>query len=431
MLSHDFFDRKESSEEGTNMKQAGQRDGAHVAKKRRKKAWLIIGIILIVIIAIVGGYAIWERPPEVISPEKTHEAKTPVLTEKPDVLPSKISSNDGAKNTQPDAEQEIDGLEVEPLITDRSPGNYTFLLVGSDYASNSTDTIIVGRMDTNAHAINFISIPRDTLINIAWSSTPKKINAVYPGYINSGKNGIDGLKKQVKNLLGFDVDCYAVVSIKAVEEAVDAIGGVWFDVPVDMDYEDPTQNLSIHIPSGYQLLNGENAVKVCRFRDSYAGGDIERIGVQQSFLKTLASQVLSVGNIPNLRTLVDILEKNLDTDLSAANIAWFARQFLLCDMEDISFQTMPWSTGCIINGMSFVSINLTEWLDMINSLLNPYVVEVTEVNVNILTANYDGTSVQSTTGIIEGGEDSFYCLPCTIQNGGSSVHHLPGQCPSR
>ena len=406
------------------MRHTEQKGGAHAPKKRGRTAALIVGIVLLVAAAGVIGYSIWERPPALPQVSAAPATDAP----KPTDAPVQTAPPSGGSPTE--LTPAPDDLEADALVTDRAPGTYTFLLVGRDHASNSTDTLIVGRMDTKAHTINCVSIPRDTLINISWASTPKKINAVYSGFVNSGKSGIDGLKTHVKNLLGFDVDCYAVVSIRAVEQAVDAIGGVWFDVPTDMNYEDPVQDLSIHIPAGYQLLDGENAVKVCRFRDTYAGGDIDRIGVQQSFLKTLASQILSVGNIPNLGTLVDILVENLETDLSAANIAWFARQFLLCKADDIGFQTMPWSTGCYINGISYVSIDLNAWLSMVNESLNPYVEQVAAWNTNILTSNYAGTSMQSTTGVIAGGEDSFYCLPCTIAEGGVSHHHLPGTCPN-
>ncbi len=401
-----------------------------------KKALLIIAIILAVIGIGVVAYSLWERPPEIGTPAVKHTMKpNAAQTAKTDAAPNTDGTGDASElgefaglageETTPEEEEFANALD-----TDRSRGTYTFLLVGRDHASNSTDTIIVGRMDTKNHTIDCVNIPRDTLINISWANTPKKINAVYPGYTNSGLSGIDGLKDHVRNLVGFDIDCYAVVSIKAVEEAVDCIGGVWCDVPVDMHYYDPTQDLNISIDKGYQLLNGEDAVKVCRFRNTYAGGDIERIGVQQSFLKAMAGQILSVGNIPNLGDLVDILVKNTETDLDASNIAWFARQFLQCKMDDISFQTMPWSVGCYINGVSFVSVDLNKWLEMVNDKLNPYVDPVTTANVSILTSNSSGTSMQSTTGTVAGGPGSFYCLTCTVKNGGRAVHHLPGACPN-
>ncbi len=390
--------------------------------RRGRKAFLIVGIILLVLLAAVIGYAVWERPPQVSTPTPVPKA-TPTPTAKPTAKPDDPTVEPTPTPEPPDP---FDQIPLEPLITDRDAGSYTFLLVGRDVASNSTDTIIVARLDTRKHSIDCVSIPRDTLINIGWASTPKKINAVYPGWVNSGANGIDGVKTHIRMLLGFDVDCYAVVNIQAMEQAVDCIGGVWFDVPQDMHYWDVAQDLSIYINKGYQLLNGADAVKVCRFRDGYAGGDLDRINVQQDFLKSLASQMLTLGNIPNLGTLVNILAENLDTDLTAANIAWFARQFLMCSMEDIHFRTMPYSNFCDLNGIGFVSIAQDAWLELINSALNPYTEPVTAANINLLMSDYSGSMMWSNTGVIAGGADSFYCQDCTIKNGGKAVHHLPG-----
>ena len=401
--------------------------GKHSDPTQRSKSKTILTVVCIVLAALVLGvliYTMWERPPA-ISPDPGTK-NVPGKTEPRPADPT-VPDASGEQTKTDELPEDID--YSEPLVTDREGGRYTFLLVGRDYASNSTDTIIVGCMDTKAHSLHCVNIPRDTLINISWANTPKKINAVYPGFINSGKDGITGLKEQVKKLLGFEVDCYAVVSIQAVEQAVDTIGGVWFDVPVDMNYFDPTQDLRINISKGYQLLNGEDAVKVCRFRDSYAGGDIERIGVQQDFLRALADQILSLGNIPNLGNLVKILAENTDTDLSAANIAWFARQFLLCDGENISFETMPWSVGCAINGISFVSVDVNAWVPLVNEKLNPYVDPLSAANMDILTCNAAGTQVSATTGVVAGGPDAFYCMSCTVKNGGKAVHHLPGCCP--
>ena len=140
--------------------------------------------------------------------------------------------------------------------------------------------------------------------------------------------------------------------------------------------------------------------------------------------------MLTLGNIPNLGTLIDILVENLDTNMTAANMAWFARQFLSCDMDDISFETLPYSATPLINGVSFVSIDTTRWLELVNEKLNPYKDDVTLNNVNILTCNATGTSASATNGAVAGGEDSFYCLTCTVKNGGKSVYHAPGACPA-
>lgn len=388
-------------------------------KKRGRKALIIIGVILLVLIALVIAYAIWERPPEVApTPVNTAEPQ-PTDTPKPDVPGTAPAETP----VETDAPEEV---YTEPLAVDRDSGKYTILMVGRDFASNSTDTIIVVQIDTKTHSIHCVSIPRDTLINISWASTPKKINAVYPGFLNSGRDPVEGLKTQIRSLLGFDVDCYVVVHLQAVADLVEAIGGVWFDVPQDMYYVDYVQDLYIDIKAGYQLLDGYDALRLCRFRDGYAGGDLQRIEVQHEFLKAMMSQLLSVGSIPHLGELINVLLWNVETDLNAANIAWFARQFLACRMENIQFYTMPWATACLINGVSYVSVDQDPWLSMVNECLNPYVEPVTTANVNLLMSNADGSSVWSTVGATAGGPESFYCLDCSLKNDWKAVHHYPG-----
>ena len=145
--------------------------------------------------------------------------------------------------------------------------------------------------------------------------------------------------------------------------------------------------------------------------------------MQPSLIKTSASDMLSLGNIPNLTKIISLLVENVETDLDASNMAFFARQFLKCKAAGVNFHTMPIGTTCYINGISYVSTNVEKWLEMVNELLNPFTEAVTVSNVNILTADANGASISSTTGSIAGGLDSFWCgvEGCTL---GSA--HAPG-----
>lgn len=358
-----------------------------------KKALIVLLCIYFVVVAAIIGYSIWEKPPEVITPPAATATPAPQATDTPDDTP-----DDTEELTDEDAPK-----------TKRSDGVYTAAVIGRDAASGCTDTILIGRFDTNKHTIDVVSIPRDTLINISWSKSPKKINAVYANFENSGLEGMDGLKKYLATLTGFEVDCFALIDVQVFVDIIDAMGGVYYDVPVDMKYFDPTQNLTINVSKGYQLLDGYNAMGVFRFRSGYANADLGRIEVQQDFLSSVASQMISLGNIPNLGKIVDIISSRVDTNLSAANIAYFARQFLKCSMEDINFHTAPIS-GSYFGGVSYVSLNVEPWLQLVNEKLNPYDDDITINDVDILVANYDGSYIYATSGIIAGGPDSFVDL---------------------
>ena len=201
-----------------------------------------------------------------------------------------------------------------------------------------------------------------------------------------------------------------VVNIYAFEEIVDAIGGIDFDVPVHMSWGDPTIGRSYDIPAGPQHLNGYNALGVVRFRHNtdgtgYPNGDLGRVETQQKFAITVAKQMLSVGNIPNLAKVISIVTDNMKTNLSSGNLAFYAQEFLKLKSDDISFSTMPYEP-VYIKGGSYVSCQLGPWIQMLNDRLNPYYQDITEENVDILT--YLNGNFYSTSGVLAGGYDSFY-----------------------
>src|SRR5690606_21125987 len=114
---------------------------------------------------------------------------------------------------------------------------------------------------------NIISVPRDSLVNV--KRKVKKINAAYPaGNLNGGgkEGGINQLKRELKTIIGFVPDFYIGIDLDGFERIVDAVGGIDINVPIDMKYDDPTQDLHTNIKKGQQVLNGEDALKFARYR---------------------------------------------------------------------------------------------------------------------------------------------------------------------
>lgn len=340
-------------------------------KNRRLRLVLAIFFALSALLAAAfSAYMLWETPPARESGEGPAELSAP----EPE-LPAEPSAPAGR--------------------TDRV---YTLLLAGLDRASGSTDTILVGRLDTGRHRLDLVSIPRDTLVNLNWSV--RKLNAVYAGTANSGGVALEGLKEQIRCLTGFVPDCCAVVDLDVFVQAVDLIGGVDFDVPADMHYDDPSQGLSIHLSAGPQHLDGQQAMGVVRYRSGYVNGDLDRVAVQQSFLRAAAAQLVTLGNVPNLRALAQLLAEHTDTELSAANVAYLLRQALLCG-EEIHFAVMP-NTPADVRGLSYTFVELEPWLEMINERLNPFEQPVTAANLD-LVYRVDGV-VYATSGLLRGAE---------------------------
>lgn len=329
---------------------------------------------------------------------------------------------------KPDTEEEEldygDGVRPRSGGERKSEDFYTVLILGRDTGGGgNTDTMLLASYDVTNQKATVMSIPRDTMVNVDWDV--KKINSVY-NMNGGGDKGIKALYQEISQLVGFEPDYQVVVEWEAVGEIVDAMGGVYFDVPRDMDYEDPYQDLSIHIKKGYQKLNGEQAMGVVRFRDGkngYNNGDIGRIETQQAFLKAVIEQMLQIQNMTKISQFAKVFQENVTTDLSFQNILWFAQKAIFggLKVEDVNFVTMPykgvsaWSRYYHQN-LSYVVPVADELLELVNNELSPFKEVFTLSDLDIMYVNSDG-SIGSTTGHVE---DSKAATP-PVKNSGSSA----------
>ena len=215
--------------------------------------------------------------------------------------------------------------EEEGLVLTRRQGVYTCLLTGSDEGNGRADTIMIGVFDTVEGTASLISVPRDTLVGIGGGG--RKVNSVY------GLGGVDLLRKVLEQTLAIPIDFYVEVELDAFAAIVDEVGGVWFDVPMDMDYEDPYQDLFIHVKAGYQQLNGEQALGVMRFRSGYASQDIGRTQTQRAFLAAMVEQTVTLSNVGKVGELIRILNTYVHSDMPLDEMVYFATRAVGMDLE--------------------------------------------------------------------------------------------------
>ena len=355
---------------------------------RQQKLLIAVAVVLaIVLIAVVACQSLFIRPD----------------------LPDKNADADSG--TQ---EEEIDWGEGTRPRSDgerKSEDYYTVLILGRDTGGGgNTDTMLLASYDVTNQKATVMSIPRDTMVNVSWDI--KRINSVY-NYYGGGDRGIQYLYKEIAQLVGFEPDYQVVVEWEAVGQIVDAMGGVWFDVPRNMNYDDPYQDLHIHQEKGYRLLSGDDAMQVLRYRHDndmrygYPDGDLGRIKTQQAFLTAMVDQLLKIGNITKINQFIRVFQNNVETDLSFQNILWFAQQAILggLSMENVEFVTMPNRTASCWsrtyqNYQSYVVPNADELLELVNTKLSPYTEVFTLSDLDIMSVNSDG-SISSSTGHVE------------------------------
>lgn len=364
---------------------------------RQQKILVVVAVILAVVLAVVAAcQSLFVRPD--------------LDNKKPGT--GKNDSGSGA------AAEEIDyGDGVRPRADGerKSEDFYTVLILGRDTGGGgNTDTMLLASYDVTNQKATVMSIPRDTMVNVSWDV--KKINSVYNTY-GGGDKGIQALYKEISQLVGFEPDYQVVVEWEAVGKIVDAIGGVYFDVPYDMHYTDPYQDLVINQAKGYRLLNGDDAMQVIRWRKNNGSsgvGDSGRMEIQQDFLKAVIKQMLTIQNIGNIQKIAKVFQENVETDMSFQNILWFAQKAFMggLKVDDVEFVTMPykgasaWSRSYQQN-LSYVVPIASQLLDIVNNKLSPFVETFTLSDLDIMSVNADG-SISSTTGRVE---DSKAAVP--------------------
>lgn len=369
-------------------------------KKKSKRLGKIIIAFVVIILAILAIFYIVLRlglkPPEV---------------------------NQEPKPTSSSATAAVTGVQTQPPVRDKTA--YTFVILGMDDGNGNSDTIMVATFDDQNYTLDVVNIPRDTLVNVSWPT--KKANSLY------ANGGMDRVIEGLTALLGFKVDFYVKVKLDAFSTLVDAIGGVNFDVPRAMNYEDSAQDLYIHLKAGLQLLDGPHALQLVRAREKvWATGDIGRIGMQQAFLKAAAEQILEKKASIKISALIDIFMNDVETNITTLNIGWLAQEFLKMDAVNVNFETIPANYYDEINGGSYCTIKVSEWLDVINTKLNPFDNEVTAGDISVLTRDAKGR-LYVTDGVYEGKKSwgmSSTNTPSSDVSAAPSVSPSPSPSPA-
>lgn len=297
-----------------------------------------------------------------------------------------------AKITEPEFEKTI---TENPELKPEDPKDDTIvnaLLMGVDEARS--DIMILASYNKLNNKLTMISIPRDTRVEI-------------PGYgydkINSAsarKEGAALAMETVGHLFDIPVHYYVKIDFKGAERIIDILGGVKVNVPINMDYEDPAQDLYIHLKKGEQVLNGKNAVKFVRFRSGYPDQDLGRIKAQQEFIKAFASKLTSPSNIPKAFSLIDAMSKCIKTNMDQGEIAKYAMQVKDLKVDTIKLYTLPGKPG-YAKGVAYYIHDQYELVNLMNQVKRDLEIEADASPT--ATAGAETTSANASNQNMENG----------------------------
>ncbi len=299
----------------TNQKNKGQNVKQQKNKKKKMKLWKKILIVIILILLIAGGWFIY-----------------------------RTQKNGGG----------ISGMLATVVghdeNTKKSLGEFKVLLLGistDQTGVDLTDTIIVASYNPNTQKATLLSIPRDTYTGKTPSKATayEKINSLY-----NRKHRPDETLEAVNKITGLGIEYYAVIKTEALIELVDAIGGVTFNVPMDMYYNDKTQDLHINLKKGEQLLDGDKAEQLVRFRhnddgtsypEEYGDNDTGRMRTQREFIMATIKQTAKPENIFKLGQILEIAEKNIITNIDFDVAKDYIPYIVEFNTENMLTETLP------------------------------------------------------------------------------------------
>jgi LCP family protein required for cell wall assembly len=257
--------------------------------------------------------------------------------------------------------------EVDPNLD-----SFTVLILGVDESETRserddmdtgdfrTDTVILATFNNDEDDVKLVSIPRDTLTYFPDENYFDKITHAHRN------GGPESSMLAVESLLNVPVDYYVRVSMPAVVDVVDALGGVEFDVPFDMESPTSIDRGTIEIEEGEQVLNGEEALAVVRNRD--VDTDLGRGNRQLEMVEAIMQRAKSTGALTRIDDLIEIVAENVRHDMTSDTIRDLATYYAFNSIEFESTQVVGDDFWYEPNGAYFYRADPEHLLAISNTL---------------------------------------------------------------
>ena len=240
-------------------------------------------------------------------------------------------------------------------------------------STGSSDTMIVCSYDPKTQKASMLSIPRDTFVgeNTNKAKAGNKLNSLY-----SNGSTPEKTMEAINKITGLNIKKYVLIDTKALKELVNIIGEIEFEVPIDMDYDDPTQNLHIHLKEGVQKLNGDEVEQVVRFRHNNDGStyshkygveDYGRMKTQRELIKTVLKQTIQFKNIKEIGKIMDLAKEYVQTNMNFADLKDYIPYIINIDVDSIQSEQLPGESK-ILNGIWFFLNDKEQTEEVVNKL---------------------------------------------------------------
>lgn len=201
---------------------------------------------------------------------------------------------------------------------------FTLLLMGVDATGDKLNKNATGNGDSlmlitfNPKTLNatILSIPRDSYVYIPNMGTENKIT-------HAAWGGTNHMIRTIENFTDVKINYYMKINFRGVVKLVDALGGVYIDVPTDMCTDNSFRYGKICLKEGYQKLNGEQALSFARNRYAFATGDLQRGVNQQIVVQAMLNELKNIKSASQALNILDTVSESMDTNFTTKQLLSF------------------------------------------------------------------------------------------------------------
>lgn len=240
-------------------------------------------------------------------------------------------------------------------------------------STGSSDTMIVCSYDPKTQQASMLSIPRDTFIgeNTSRAKAGNKLNSFY-----SNGSTPEKTMEAINKVTGLNISKYVLIDTKALKELVDIIGEIEFNVPINMDYDDDSQQLYIHLQKGIQKMNGDKVEQLVRFRHNNNGStypyeygieDYGRMRTQREVIKTILRQTVQFKNVKEIGKIMDLAEKYIQTNMNFSELKDYIPYIVNINIDSIQTEQLPGESK-VLNGIWFFLNDKDKTEEVVNRL---------------------------------------------------------------
>jgi LCP family protein required for cell wall assembly len=310
-----------------------------------------------------------------------------------DVNRVSIQPQEGPAN-QPESDTEDDAATIDEGDSDLARDTEVLLLVGSDsrdhlasvegfgeFEGQRADVVMVLIRPADGSRAAILSLPRDLLVDNVCRAGEHRLNDALQGC--GSMNGPTALTRTVEDVIGHEIDHFALIDLAGFQEAVDAVGG--YEICLERPVRDPRAQLEL--PAGCTQATGAQTLAWLRSRSTQeltedgwrvmpGVNDLTRNERQRAFLLSMMGHLSDFSSPTDVADVAQTIAPfvTVDSDLSfidAVNLAWTMRDLSRGNIDELE---IPVSDATTATGAA-VLVAGVDIADLVDDYLAPEVAQ--------------------------------------------------------